>query len=290
MEPARLDDIVLALLFASDEPLSANRIQSVLDDVSGSEVRDCLERLAARYGSGEAAIRLEHIAGGFQLCTNPAYSDYVARLYRGRRKQRLSRAALEALAIIAYRQPVTRADIETVRGVACGGVITTLMERALIRIVGKAKVLGAPFLYGTTQEFLEYLGLNSLGDLPSLEDLEALLEKEAAAESAAESVEGGSEIEPASDNEASEREAALEVEEACEIEPASEVGASEDEGVSEIEDVSAGWDDPHLDHGQEPTQDQTSNEEPPAVSETAGEVPRPAREDASSESEDGYRS
>jgi segregation and condensation protein B len=90
---------------------------------------------------------------------------------------------MEALAIIAYRQPVTRADIEAVRGVACGGVITTLMERSLIRIVGKARVLGSPFLYGTTQEFLEYLGLNSLGDLPSLEDLGALLEREAASES-----------------------------------------------------------------------------------------------------------
>lgn len=183
MESSRLDDTLLALLFASDEPLSANRICSVLDDVAVGEVRESLTRLAERLGAEGAPIRLEHVAGGHQLCTNPAYSDYVARLYRGRRKQRLSRAAMESLAIIAYRQPVTRADIETVRGVACGGVITTLMERSLIRIVGKAKVLGAPFLYGTTQEFLEYLGLNALEDLPSLEDLEALLEKEAASES-----------------------------------------------------------------------------------------------------------
>jgi segregation and condensation protein B len=115
----------------------------------------------------------------------------VARLYRGRRKQRLSKASMETLAIIAYRQPVTRADVENLRGVACGGVITTLMERSLIRIEGKARVLGSPFLYGTTQEFLEYLGLNSLKDLPSMEDLEALLEREAASEPADDAGESG---------------------------------------------------------------------------------------------------
>jgi segregation and condensation protein B len=191
MEPTRLDDTILALLFASDEPLSPNRICSVLDDIAPGDVRESLARLGERFGTEGGAMRLERIAGGYQLCTNPAYSDYVARLYRGRRKQRLSRASMETLAIIAYRQPVTRADIETVRGVACGGVITTLMERSLIRIVGKAKVLGAPFLYGTTQELLEYLGLSALEDLPSLEDLEALLEKEAASESGEDGAESG---------------------------------------------------------------------------------------------------
>lgn len=189
MEQTNLDNTILALLFASDEPLSPGRICSVLDDIGQAEVRESLARLEDRFGAEGSAIRLEHVAGGYQLCTNPAYSDCVARLYRGRRKQRLSRASMETLAIIAYRQPVTRADIENLRGVACGGVITTLMERSLIRIVGKARVLGAPFLYGTTQEFLEYLGLNTLDDLPSIEDLEALLEKEAASESAEEGLE-----------------------------------------------------------------------------------------------------
>jgi hypothetical protein len=103
---------------------------------------------------------------------------------------------METLAIIAYRQPVTRADIESLRGVACGGVITTLMERSLIRIEGKARVLGSPFLYGTTQEFLEYLGLNNLKDLPSMEDLEALLEREAASEPVDDSSETGAGEEP----------------------------------------------------------------------------------------------
>ena len=183
MEQVYLDNIVLALLFASDEPLPVKRISTVLDELSLDEIRQSIARLEAGFGGEGSPIRIEQVAGGYQLCTSPRYADFVARLYRGRRKQRLSKASMETLAIIAYRQPVTRADIENLRGVACGGVITTLMERSLIRIEGKARVLGSPFLYGTTQEFFEYLGLNNLKDLPSMEDLEALLEREAASES-----------------------------------------------------------------------------------------------------------
>lgn len=182
MESIPLDNIILALLFASDEPLSARKLAGLLDDVDVAEVGAVVERIGAGLQSDLPSISLERVAGGWQLSTNPEYAEFVARLYSGRRKQRLSKAALETLAIIAYKQPVTRADIENIRGVSCGGVVTTLMERTLIRIVGKAKVLGAPFLYGTTQEFLEYLGLNSLKDLPTIEELEAMLEKEAAIE------------------------------------------------------------------------------------------------------------
>lgn len=182
MEQTYLDNIVLALLFASDEPLPVKRISAVLDELSLDEIGESIARLGTGFGGEGSPIRIEQVAGGYQLCTSQRYSDFVARLYRGRRKQRLSKASMETLAIIAYRQPVTRADIENLRGVACGGVITTLMERSLIRIEGKARVLGSPFLYGTTQEFLEYLGLNGLKDLPSMEDLEALLEREAASE------------------------------------------------------------------------------------------------------------
>jgi segregation and condensation protein B len=178
MDSKQLDDIVLAVLFASDEALNVKRIESVLDDVTPQEIKESLKRLAEVYGNDQSVIRLEQVAGGHQLSTSPRFSEYVARLYRGRRKQRLSKASMETLAIIAYKQPVTRADIENIRGVGCGGVVTTLMERSLIRIVGKAKVLGSPFLYGTTQEFLEYLGLNSLKELPSHEELEALLTEE----------------------------------------------------------------------------------------------------------------
>ena len=178
MSNTSIDSIVLALLFASDEPLSPRRIASLLDDVSTADIGSAVDRIEKSLRENLSSVRLERVAGGLQLATNPEYAEYIARMYKGRRKQRLSRAAMESMAIIAYKQPITRADVENLRGVGCGGVITTLMERSLIKMVGKAKVLGAPFLYGTTPEFLEYLGLNSLKDLPSMEELETLLERE----------------------------------------------------------------------------------------------------------------
>ncbi len=176
-DKTELDRIVFALLFASDEPLTVKRINQLLD-VPSTEIKESLDRLAVKLDEERHSAMLEQVALGYQLSTRPEFSKYIARLYSGKRKQRLSKAGLETLAIIAYKQPITRAEIENLRGVSCGGVITTLMERSLIRIKGKAKVLGAPFLYATTQDFLEYLGLNSLSDLPSMEELEELLVRE----------------------------------------------------------------------------------------------------------------
>jgi len=180
MEPTKIRNAIMAVLFAAEEPVTPRKLASILDDVSIDEVHQAVDTLVADLQNTAPSILLEKVAGGLQLSTNPEFAEYVARMYSGRRKQRLSRAAMETLAIIAYKQPITRADCEVIRGVGCGGVITTLMERSLIKITGKAKVLGAPFLYGTTTEFLEYLGLNSLKDLPSMEELEALLVREEA--------------------------------------------------------------------------------------------------------------
>lgn len=191
---AGLENIVLALLFASEEPLTIRRIGSIVEDATGDQIRCAIRRWQRRFDEESWSIRIERIAGGYQITTRPDYAPFIARLYSGRRRVRLSRAAMEVLAIVAYRQPVTRAEIETIRGVGSGGVIANLMERSLIRITGKARVLGAPFLYGTTPEFLEYLGLDSLDDLPSLEELERLLEREAHPEGA---VESGAEAAPA---------------------------------------------------------------------------------------------
>jgi segregation and condensation protein B len=187
MENPNLDNIVLALLFASDEPLSARKIAALVEDVTTADVKQAIETWNARANAEAWSIGIEQVAGGYRLATRPDYAPYVSRLYAGRRKFRLSRAGLETLAIITYKQPITRAEIESIRGVGSGSVVANLMERSLVEIVGKAKVLGAPFLYGTTQELLEYLGLNSLKDLPSMEDLEALLAKEASAELAMDS-------------------------------------------------------------------------------------------------------
>jgi segregation and condensation protein B len=184
MENPNLDNIVLALLFASDEPLSARKIAALIEDVTVADVKRAIDTWNARADAEAWSIGIEQVAGGHRLATRPDYAPYVSRLYAGRRKFRLSRAGLETLAIIAYKQPITRAEIESIRGVGTGSVIANLMERSLVQITGKARVLGAPFLYGTTQEFLEYLGLNSLRDLPSMEDLEALLSREAGAEAA----------------------------------------------------------------------------------------------------------
>jgi segregation and condensation protein B len=192
-----LDNIVLALLFASDEPLSVRRMTSILENVGGDEINASLKRWRRRFDDEAWSITIEQVAGGYQVATRADYAPFVGRLYSKKRKLRLSRAGLETLAIIAYKQPVTRADIENIRGVGSGGVIANLMERSLIKITGKARVLGAPFLYGTTPEFLEYLGLNSLKDLPSLEELEALLEREAYPEAAVETSEPGAEDEEA---------------------------------------------------------------------------------------------
>jgi segregation and condensation protein B len=179
MENPNLDNIVLALLFAADEPLSARKIAATIEDVTTADVRKAIDAWNARADQEAWSIAIEQVAGGYRLATRPEYAPYVSRLYQGRRRFRLSRAGLETLAIVAYKQPITRAEIEAIRGVGAGSVVANLMERSLVEIVGKAKVLGAPFLYGTTQEFLEYLGLNSLKDLPSMEDLEALLAREA---------------------------------------------------------------------------------------------------------------
>jgi segregation and condensation protein B len=178
MSQFKFADTILAMLFASEEPLSLKRIASVLDDATVADIKQSIAALQETFAPDVSSIVLEQVAGGFQLVTNPRYAEYVARLYSGKRKHRLSKAAMETLAIVVYKQPITRSEIEMVRGVGCGGVLNTLMERTLIKIEGKAKVLGAPFLYGTTAEFLEYLGLNSLKDLPSIEELGALLEQE----------------------------------------------------------------------------------------------------------------
>ena len=169
-----------ALLFAADQPLSLARLCEVLEGVERLEVEAALDELEAQYAASERAFHLVRVAGGFQLTTKPEYAALVRRLYTGKRKVRLTKPALEALAIVAYKQPTTRPEVDAIRGVASGGVIETLLERNLVRIAGRSEGVGRPLLYATTTEFLEYLGLDTLADLPSLQELEALLnEREA---------------------------------------------------------------------------------------------------------------
>ncbi len=164
-----VETVVEAVLFASDEPLSETRLANIVE-TSVKQVRQCIKDLNAKYQANNNAFRIEQIAGGYQMLTLSPYNYWLKKLLRARSESKLSPAAVETLAIIAYKQPVMRADIEVVRGVAAGEVIRTLCYKGLVKIVGRAEVLGRPMLYGTTKKFLEVFGLNTLKDLPKIEE------------------------------------------------------------------------------------------------------------------------
>jgi segregation and condensation protein B len=162
--------VVEAILFAGEAPLPPMRIASVAN-LTAATVRQAVERLNRRYQQVGSAFRIEEIAGGLQMLTCPEYHDVLQRLLDAKKDSRLSQAALETLAIIAYRQPILRADIEAIRGVACGEVLRGLLEKQMIKIVGRAEVIGRPMLYGTTRQFLTLFGLARLDDLPRVAEL-----------------------------------------------------------------------------------------------------------------------
>jgi len=165
-----VESVVEAVLFASDEPLKESRLSDIVG-AGVSQIRKHVKDLNDKYQANRNAFRIERIAGGFQMLTLSSYNHWLRKLLRVRDAGKLSAAALETLAIIAYKQPIIRADIEAVRGVAAGEVIRGLMYKGLVKIVGRAEVLGRPMLYGTTKKFLETFGLNTLKDLPKIEEL-----------------------------------------------------------------------------------------------------------------------
>jgi segregation and condensation protein B len=168
-----LKAIIESLLFVAETPLKIDKIKTILELEDRDAVRDALTSLAEEYESGKRGFFLSEVAGGFQLRTRPEYSHWIRRL-KDTRPARLSQAAMETLAIIAYKQPVLRSDIEYLRGVDCGGTLRTLLERRLIRIMGRKDLPGRPMIYGTTREFLELFDLRDLRELPSLKDLKDL--------------------------------------------------------------------------------------------------------------------
>jgi segregation and condensation protein B len=167
---------VEALVFCSPQPLAAADIQACLTELLGTEVpvadvEQALAHLAGSYRDSDRAIHLVQTGGGYQFLSKPAYQASIDILLRLTSKKRLSNAALETIAIIAYKQPVTKAQVEQVRGVGCDYAIQKLLEKELIEIKGKSDGVGRPLLYGTTQKFMDYFGLNSLKDLPQPKDL-----------------------------------------------------------------------------------------------------------------------
>ena len=173
MEREDIKSIIESLLFVADGPLTIQRLSEVLEGVEKEDVRSTLDELQAELENSRRGVRLVEVAGGYQLRTAKVNADWVKK-FLGGRPARMGRATLETLAIIAYRQPITRAEIEAIRGVDVDGVINTLLERSLIRAVARKDVPGRPFLYGTTPEFLQLFNLKDLTHLPTLKEMEEI--------------------------------------------------------------------------------------------------------------------
>ncbi len=171
-----------AMLVSSDRPLKPTAIVDALtihldQTVSAKVIQKAIALLNAQYDEHRRAFRIEEVSGGYRLMTRPEHAPIVAAMHRSRATTRLSKPALETLSIIAYRQPITRAELESIRGVACGEVVRTLMDRRLVKITGRAEELGRPMLYGTTRQFLDTFGLASVKDLPKPEELADQMEQ-----------------------------------------------------------------------------------------------------------------
>lgn len=169
--------ILEALLFAAPEPLGLKELKEAFGEDRAAEVEASLEGLLEDYRRPGRGLRIEKVAGGYRVTTRPEMADVLREFVKRRNRTRLSRAALETLAVVAYRQPVTAPEIEEIRGVNPSSILKSLLEKRFVRIAGRKKVVGSPFLYQTTPEFLEHFGLNSVEDLPSLEEFASLLDE-----------------------------------------------------------------------------------------------------------------
>lgn len=201
--PESLAPVVEALIFASDEPLSLNELRSLIlgereekvapdapllaapqeekktgPNVEASTIKDAIRNLNTKLAAENHPFHIIEIAGGFQFATRPLVAQYVSRLYKERSRRRLSGASLETLAIIAYKQPISKPDVEDIRGVNCDEVLKSLLEKNLITITGRADTVGRPLLYGTTEDFLRHFGLASMRDLPKPREIEEMLKDE----------------------------------------------------------------------------------------------------------------
>ena len=178
-----LKSVVESLLFISDVPLTIDRLCAILEEYERRDVLVAVDRLREEYAHDGRGIYLAEVAGGYQLRSRPENADFIRRLIRGK-TFRFSRSALETLAMIAYRQPITRTEVEYLRGVDTGGVLKTLLEKKMIRILGKKDIPGKPLIYGTTREFLEVFNLPDLASLPTLKDVHELADQYADVEQA----------------------------------------------------------------------------------------------------------
>ncbi|NUN08559.1 MAG: SMC-Scp complex subunit ScpB [Ignavibacteriaceae bacterium] len=177
--------IIEALIFSSDEPIPSKMLIDAIKGLDGSDIaittediEESVDSLNKRYDSESRSFSIVRLAGGYVFATKPEYAKYLGYLATEKSKRRLSAAALETLAIIAYKQPITKPEIESIRGVNSDSIIATLLEKTLVTITGRAEKIGRPLLYGTTDEFLKYFGLNKLSDLPKPREIEEILNDE----------------------------------------------------------------------------------------------------------------
>lgn len=176
MENKELKSVVEALIFVSDKPFGINNIRDVVDNVPEAQVRQVIDELNAEYEQTGRSFIIQEVAGGFRMATRPEFASWLKSFYKSKVKERLTRPSLETLAIIAYKQPVTKPEIEAIRGVNTDGVITTLLERNLIKIAGRKDTPGRPLLYATTNEFLAHFGLGAISEMPKLPEVQQLID------------------------------------------------------------------------------------------------------------------
>ena len=166
--------VVESLLFVNERPVTMDQMKKVLETVGTADIKKAIKELQDEQDDRRSGIMIIEIAGGYQMLSNPVYASYLRIFYKTKHKEKLSKPALESMAIIAYKQPVTRSDIELIRGVNSDGVVAHLLNKELIKAIGRKDVPGRPYVYGTTKQFLEYFGLKSVDDLPILEEFPTL--------------------------------------------------------------------------------------------------------------------
>jgi segregation and condensation protein B len=170
--------IIEALIFANDSPLPAKKIKDILQEGTEKEIKELIAQINKKYEDINSPLQIIEVAGGYQIVTRSNYAPWITKLYASRSAHRLTQKALETLAIISYKQEITKQEIESIRGVNADSVIRTLIERDLITVTGRQKAPGSPLLYGTTKYFLEYFGLKDLSNLPKLKEIDELLKSD----------------------------------------------------------------------------------------------------------------
>ncbi len=174
MEDHQLKSAIEALVFISGNPLSLDRLKDIFEEATSEQIEAQVRLLQLEYIDRGSGLMLAEVAGGYQLATRPEHFGWIRKFKTAKTTTRLSKPALETLAIVAYKQPITRSEVEAIRGVNIGGIMRNLMERRLVKILGKKDVPGKPMMYGTTQEFLQYFGLKDLSALPTLKEFQEL--------------------------------------------------------------------------------------------------------------------